>query len=120
METDIRVLMSQANRIARDKGWWDDGRSFGDIIALIHSEASEALEAYREYREPGRELGLIDFEDSPQGPNSKPVGVASEFADILIRVFDVCEEFGIPLVEAIDEKMRYNVRRPYRHGEKNL
>lgn len=120
METDIRVLMSLANRTARDKGWWEGGRSFGDIIALIHSEASEALEAYREYREPARELSIIDFEDSEQGPISKPVGVASEFADILIRVFDACEELDIPLVEAIDEKMKFNARRPPRHGGKNL
>lgn len=121
METDIRVLMSMANRTARDKGWWDgDDRSFGDIIALIHSEVSEALEAYRESKQPGIDLARILFEDSDQGPNSKPVGVASEFADILIRVFDACEELGIPLIEAIDEKMKFNARRPYRHGNKNL
>lgn len=120
METDIRVLMSMANRTARDKGWWEGGRSFGDLVALIHSEASEALEAFRESDRPGIDLTRILFEDSDQGPNSKPVGVASEFADILIRVFDACEELGIPLVEAIDEKMRYNARRPYRHGGKAL
>lgn len=25
-------------------GWWDEPRSFGDIVALCHSELSEALE----------------------------------------------------------------------------
>ena len=33
--------------IARDHGWWDTERTFGDCIALVHSELSEALEAYR-------------------------------------------------------------------------
>lgn len=32
---------------ARNKGFWDKSRNFGEILALIHSEVSEALEAYR-------------------------------------------------------------------------
>lgn len=31
-------------------GWWDEERSFGDIVALCHSELSEALEEYRTSR----------------------------------------------------------------------
>ena len=31
-------------------GWWDEPRSFGEIIALCHSELSEALEEYRSKR----------------------------------------------------------------------
>lgn len=32
-------------------GWWDEERTFGEIIALCHSELSEALEAYRDGEE---------------------------------------------------------------------
>lgn len=32
---------------AKAKGWWDSDRSDGEIIALIHSELSEALEHLR-------------------------------------------------------------------------
>ena len=34
--------------IAKDHGWWDEPRTFGDCIALVHSELSEALEANRD------------------------------------------------------------------------
>ena len=114
---DIRVLASLANRTARDKGWWDEERSFGDCCALIHSEVSEALEAFRELEDVDK-IREMQYEPSPIGP--KPVGVASELADVLIRVFDACEHFGIPLDDAVLEKLSYNRSRPWRHGGKRL
>ena len=80
--------------------------TFGDRIALLHSEASEALEAYRA-------RGL----ESWDGPGGKPEGVASEFADVFIRLLDDCDLYGIDLEAEFFRKMEYNMGRPYKHGK---
>lgn len=97
-------------------GWYDGSEEvtpdrFGSRIALICSEASEALEAYRD--------GVADNVDEwPSG--AKPVGVASELADVVIRVFDLAEWMGIDLGAALVAKHFYNGTRSYRHNGKKL
>ncbi|WP_342439997.1 hypothetical protein NSS79_15325 [Paenibacillus sp. FSL L8-0436] len=123
----INALVKAAHVNAIRKGWWDEDRSFGEIIALIHSEASEALEDYRKGNHPGnvwyeRRLpeGGIQTVLEMERSTDKPCGIPSELADIVIRVFDVCGRYGIDLEEAIQEKMTYNTTRPQRHGGKVL
>ncbi len=48
----------------------------------------------------------------------KPLGVASEAADIFIRLLDFCETWGIDLEEEYEKKMAYNRTRAVRHGGK--
>lgn len=43
----LNELAREINKNAVAHGWWDEPRSFGDIIALCHSELSEALEETR-------------------------------------------------------------------------
>lgn len=88
-------------------GWREGTNTFGDYIALLHSEVSEALEAFREWK-------LRD------ATNVKPEGVGSELADVLIRLLDMCDVYSIDLETEYRRKMDYNATRPYQHGGKVL
>jgi len=106
----LKELMKISYSTAKKKGWWDKGeRNFGELIALCHSELSEALEDYRH----GRSLSEIFYES-----DGKPCGIPTEIADLLIRVADMCEAYNIPIEEALKIKLAYNEGRPYRHGNK--
>lgn len=94
----------EINKINRANGWevltpeeWDDPRRVPTVIALIHSEASEALEAFRHR----------DREN-----------FAEELADILIRVLDCAGGLGINLDDEVRKKLATNRTRGFKHGGK--
>jgi NTP pyrophosphatase (non-canonical NTP hydrolase) len=103
----LAEIMTQSYANARAHGFRDAPRHFSTEIALIHSELSEALEAAREDEDMTR-MNL---------DNGKPLGVPSEMADVVIRVCECCQHWGIDLEAAVQAKMAYNVTRPHCHGK---
>lgn len=121
MFTPLNELAYQVHENAKDKGWWDDERGFPEIVALIHSEVSEALEEYRnghEVTEVYASHGGSVACSPPCAPGLKPEGVPVELADVIIRILDYCGHAGIDLDDAVQRKMAYNKTRPHRHGGK--
>jgi NTP pyrophosphatase (non-canonical NTP hydrolase) len=126
---DVMSLNMWANKIhawARSKGWWDrDQDTPVSKLLLIHSEVSEAAEDLR----GDLDLNKIYYQDSndPEKIMSndkcgkcKPVGFASEIADTVIRILDLCAALGIDIEEAVRVKMKYNETRANRHGGKAI
>lgn len=112
----INDLVQEVYGTACAKGWWDEERSFPELIALCHSELSEALEDYRNGFAPAK----MYYEEDPKSEKGKPCGIPSELADVVIRIMDMCGHYNIDLEKAILEKMEYNQHRPRRHGGKKL
>lgn len=122
----INELARQAHENAKAKGFFDEPKNIGEMIALIHSEVSEALEADRKNRyckmDKSQEnvlMGWVKEEDFQRDYEAKVKGTfEEEMADIAIRVMDMCAFKGIDLEYHIKAKMRYNANRPYKHGGK--
>ena len=105
---EISELVTQAYENAVLHGWHEEDRTFGELIALCHSELSEALEEHRNGK----------TETTIYHAYGKPEGIPIELADTVIRIADMCGKYGIDLEKAIAMKMKYNQSRPFRHGNK--
>ena len=122
----VTELVSAAHGNAVNHGFWDNPPEFGTSVALIHSELSEALEEMRAGNRirPGQPIPPVYYSGggyvstAPSENCHKPEGYATELADAVIRIADLCGYMGIDLAAVIREKMAYNATRPYKHGKK--
>lgn len=122
---DLNQFVKEVHQNAVEHGWWDEERSFGDIVALCHSELSEALEEYRAGRPfvygddfPGNRR-ITELPDI-MALQLKPEGIAVEMADCVIRILDWFGQMGLDVEDVLLLKHQYNKGRPYRHGGKAL
>ena len=81
-----------------------ESRNVGEIIALMHSELSEGLEADRKGRPADDKVPQFD-------------GLTAELADTVIRIMNFAGEERLPVGAAIIAKMRMNETRPPKHGK---
>lgn len=104
---NLERLQLECHRRARDAGWWDEYQVMRNgyrkhfiagKIALVHSEISESLEAFRKNQ----------MDDHLRG---RP-GVEVEFADAIIRILDLAGALNLDVAGAVIEKLEYNSRRP--------
>lgn len=139
----MMAVQKEIFETAEQSGWHEHDRQLPEALALIHSEVSEALEAYRDgmeetsnqYRykvadiviDPAYEDGEYTYMTLPsmvgvEGDQilGKPEGVASELADVIIRVLDYSEQKGIDTIRVMLQKMEFNKTRGYRHGGKRV
>ena len=104
---EFDAIAKEVNKIAIEKGWWKDERNQGEMIALMHSELSEALEALRHGNQPDDKIPEFS-------------GVEAELADVIIRIMDMAAGKGYRVGEAVVAKIAFNHTRPYKHGGKQF
>lgn len=114
--TEQNLSIKQLTKLVHDinikSGWWTDietgedltsklgekpKRNVPEMLCLIHSEVSEAMEGHRK--------NLMDDKLT-----HRPM-LEVELADAVIRILDMCGGLGLDLQGAIFEKLSYNMQR---------
>lgn len=130
------IVQRSVHQIAKDKGWWEnedanalrefadqsisdghqklyeiadklENRNTGEMLALMHSELSEALEGERHGNPPSDHIPEFS-------------AVEEELADVVIRIMNMSERRGYRTAQAIVAKIKFNHGREHKHGGKKF
>lgn len=133
---DIKEISKEIydNNVA--KGFWDEDRNVGEMLMLVVSELSEALEAHRKDKYSNRKsmendmhyarLSMDNFVVGDENcmwianrfEGAVKDGFEDEISDAVIRLLDISQGLGIDLEWHIRAKLNYNKTRPHKHGKK--
>ena len=101
---NINALSKEIHEDNVKAGWWTDletgakkDRNIGELLCLVHSEVSEAMEGVRKNLQDDKLPHRSMFE--------------VELADTLIRIFDIAGAYNLDLGGAIEEKRAFNKQR---------
>jgi len=82
---EFSKISELVHKNAVEHGWWQTTRPIPELLCLVHSEVSEALEAYR---------------------NGNNENFEEELADVIIRVMDMAEGVQHQPGESCPDKAR--------------
>lgn len=92
----LNIKMQEVREMADAKGFSADHARIWEMLALIHSEVSEATDAYKK----GEPLE----------------GVGEELIDAIIRILHLLSALNLDAEELYQRKMAKNWARPYKYG----
>lgn len=128
---NLNEWRDEVHKNAVEHGWWEEVRSFGDVVSLMHSELSEAIEECRAGHGLNEVYTKCDMEEHKARGSAgcgvckycaanKPEGIPVELVDCIIRILDFMGKENIDVEEVLRMKHEFNKNRPYRHGGKKI
>ena len=95
-QVGLNIKMAEVRALCEAKGFSAEPSRIWEMLALIHSEISEASDCYK------------------KGLPMEAVG--EELIDAIIRILHLLSALGLDAEKLYQEKMAENWERPYRYG----